>query len=157
MKPENDFPFAKRRKTADNANNSVEIDIPSTAIESAVACYVCELPDIPGKFLAHKAASFGVPHGPLYGQLARGIEVVGANGRIVKPEEVMEPSTPGPVIIVIDCPSESFIPGLLTSNNGGLGSWTKGMPGSEKREFIFACQTNSYSIDMRGHLNFENR
>lgn len=157
VKPENDFPFAKRRKTADNANNSVEIDIPSTAIESAVACYVCELPDIPGKFLAHKAASFGVPHGPLYGQLARGIEVVGANGRIVKPEEVMEPSTPGPVIIVIDCPSESFIPGLLTSNNGGLGSWTKGMPGSEKREFIFACQTNSYSIDMRGHLNFENR
>lgn len=125
-------PTAKRQKIGDEegANNKLAsiallqagMDIPSTAIESAAACYVCELPDIPGKFLPHKAASLGVPRGPLYGQLVKGQEVTAVNGKIVKPEDVMEAATPGPVVLVVDCPSEGFIPALADAENG-VGRW----------------------------------
>jgi len=119
-------PTAKRQKMDDSAPNTsvpqAGMDIPSTATESAAACYVCELPDIPGKFLPHKAASLGVPRGPLYGQLARGQEVTAVNGKLVRPEDVMEAATPGPVVLVVDCPSEGFIPALANAENG-VGKW----------------------------------
>lgn len=135
-------PTAKRQKTSENGrspganasagteNNATtapaaaggEMDVPSTAIESAAACYICELPDIPGKFLPQKAASLGVPRGPLYGELVKGKEVTGASGKIVRPEDVMEPSTPGPLVLIVDCPSEAFISGLVDTQNG-VGKW----------------------------------
>ena len=34
---------------------------------SAVVCYVCHAPDIPGKFDPQKALQLGIPKGPLYG------------------------------------------------------------------------------------------
>jgi ribonuclease Z len=120
-------PTAKRQKTGGEqegaaAVHQVGMDIPSTATESAAACYVCELPDIPGKFLPTKAASLGVPRGPLYGQLCKGQEVTAVNGKIVRPEDVMEAATPGPVVLVIDCPSEGFISALTDAQNG-VGKW----------------------------------
>jgi ribonuclease Z len=124
-------PSEKRQKTEHGtASHSISailaaassMDIPSTAVDSAAACYVCELPDIPGKFLPHKAASLGVPRGPLYGQLARGQEVTAVNGRVVRPEDVMEPSAPGPTIAVVDCPTAAFLQGLADTTNG-LGAW----------------------------------
>lgn len=103
----------------DSGQNHVSaMDVTSVDIESAVACYACELPDIPGKFLPQKAASLGVPRGPLYGKLTRGEEVTAVNGRTVKPEDVMEPSTPGPIVLVIDCPSEAFLPSLANEESG---------------------------------------
>ncbi|KAH7618880.1 putative tRNAse Z TRZ4, mitochondrial [Nannochloris sp. 'desiccata'] len=117
---------AKRQKIDDAAPGmslpQAGMDIPSTATESAAACYVCELPDIPGKFLPHKAASLGVPRGPLYGQLARGQEVTAVNGKLVRPEDVMEAATPGPVVLILDCPSEGFISALADAENG-VGKW----------------------------------
>ncbi|GAB4820364.1 hypothetical protein N2152v2_007410 [Parachlorella kessleri] len=89
--------------------------MPSVSVESPAACYVCELPPIPGKFLPKKAAQLGVPSGPLYGKLARGETVTTAGGKVVTPEEVMEPSTPGPVILVVDCPSQEFVEGLVSA------------------------------------------
>ena len=71
------------------------MDIASVAVESPAACYVCEMPDVPGKFLPQMAASLGVPRGPLYGKLVRGEAVTAANGQVVRPEDVMEPATPG--------------------------------------------------------------
>lgn len=129
-------PTAKRQKTSENgctspaANTETtaaapfggEMDIASTAIESAAACYICELPDIPGKFLPQKAASLGVPRGPLYGELVKGKEVTGASGKLIRPEDVMEPSTPGPLVLVVDCPSDAFIAGLVDTQNG-VGKW----------------------------------
>eukprot|EP00887_Chlorella_sp_A99_P006161 scaffold3.g6161.t1 len=92
-----------------------ELDISTVAVESPAACYVCELPEIPGKFLPQKAASLGVPRGPLYGKLVKGEEVTAANGRIVKPSDVMEPSIPGPVVLVVDCPTDAFLPCLASA------------------------------------------
>ena len=160
-----DEPAAKRHKANDNAdttttnNNGTShavaaaatdaaqaqtqgMDMPSTPIESAAACYVCELPDIPGKFLPQKAASLGVPRGPLYGRLVKGEEVVAANGKPVKPEDVMEPSTPGPVVLVVDCPSEAFIPQLVMgggSGGGGLGGWAAQHPDTKKKGML-SCE-----------------
>ena len=53
-----------------------------------VACYICELPDIVGKFDPGKAKSLGIPKGPQYGQLQRGQPVTTPAGRSVSPSEV---------------------------------------------------------------------
>jgi hypothetical protein len=37
----------------------------SAGVQSAVACYVCQLATIPGKFDTQKAAQLGVPRGPV--------------------------------------------------------------------------------------------
>ena len=53
-----------------------------------VACYVCQLPSIPGRFLPAKAAELGVARGPLWGQLKAGKPAAGTGGRMVQPHEV---------------------------------------------------------------------
>lgn len=136
-----DEPGAKRQKTGGGAPAPAAepgMDVPSTAVESAAACYVCELPDIPGKFLPQKAASLGVPRGPLYGQLVKGQEVTGANGRLVRPADVMEPSTPGPVVLVVDCPSPAFVPGLVDPATG-VGRWAADAEARDKGECGGVC------------------
>ena len=117
------------------AGAGASMDIASVAVEGPAACYICELPDVPGKFLPQKvgcltdrapqlavlpaesidgcmaawpaphtptsschlvqAAALGVPRGPLCGKLVRGEEVTAANGQVVRPQDVMEPTTPG--------------------------------------------------------------
>jgi ribonuclease Z len=134
-----DEPTAKRQKTGEDPGMALPqagMDIPSTATESPAACYVCELPDIPGKFLPQKAASLGVPRGPLYGQLCRGQEVSAVNGKIVRPEDVMEAATPGPVVLVVDCPSEGFIPALADAENG-VGKWAADAEARGKGKKLF--------------------
>jgi ribonuclease Z len=117
-------PSLKRQKVDGQEENGTSKDGETTVSlhESPVSAYICQLADIPGKFLPQKAASLGVPRGPLYGKLVKGETVQGANGRLVTPEEVMEPSTPGPTVILVDCPSEEFIPGLADTTEG-VGSW----------------------------------
>jgi hypothetical protein len=89
--------------------------------------YICRVSDTPGKFLSKKAKELGLKPGPLYGtipfdsfpfdsfptcylmvdygymwagcegKLVLGESVETAEGRIIHPSDVMEPSTPGPV------------------------------------------------------------
>ena len=51
--------------------------------------YTLEELDRPGEFNPEKAATLGVPRGPLWGQLQRGESVTAENGAIVHPEDVM--------------------------------------------------------------------
>ena len=97
--------------------------------EQPIASYVCQLPDIPGKFLPQKAASLGVPRGPLYGKLQKGESVEATNGQMVHPKDVMEPSTPGPTVMVVDCPSVGHVEGLRE----GLRGWSEE---EEKRQKV---------------------
>lgn len=53
----------------------------------------------PGKFHPEKAIMLGVPVGPLWKQLQMGKPVTLENGRVVVPEEVVEPSRPGRKIV----------------------------------------------------------
>jgi len=71
-------------------------------------------PLIPGKFDARKARQLGVPFGPLNGQLIRGETVELPDGRQVLPSDCVGPPTPGPVMLLLDCPSEAFIMPLAT-------------------------------------------
>ncbi|WP_242337629.1 MULTISPECIES: ribonuclease Z [Anaeromyxobacter] len=54
----------------------------------------------PGRFHPEKAAALGVPMGPLYGALQRGEAVTLADGRVVRPEEVVEPRRRGRAVAV---------------------------------------------------------
>jgi hypothetical protein len=60
------------------------------------------------------AAAAAAPDSPqLYGELQRGTPVTAVNGRTIQPHEVMStPTTPGPCIVVVDCPSLEYLPGL---------------------------------------------
>ena len=100
---------AKRQRSLDSSEPA---DLPSTAHHSQaegsaaqqgtaestaqrsvpdqpdVACYICQLPDIPGKFDPGKAAALGVPKGSQFGVLQRGKAVTTPQGTQVLPDQV---------------------------------------------------------------------
>lgn len=78
------------------------------------AAFVCKLCDVPGKFDAERAKELGVPPSPLYKKLRNGESVTTSEGRVVHPHEVLGPSKIGPVMIVVECPDESYIPSLVS-------------------------------------------
>ncbi len=53
----------------------------------------------PGRFDPERARELGVPEGPLFGQLQRGMTVSTADGREVKSEDVMGPSRAGRTLV----------------------------------------------------------
>nr|XP_008197361.1 PREDICTED: ribonuclease Z, mitochondrial isoform X2 [Tribolium castaneum] len=75
--------------------------------------YICQLQPRPGALLLDKCVSFGVPPGPLLGQLKSGHDVTLVNGKVVKASDVCEPDDPGPVFIVLECPSEEYLDSLI--------------------------------------------
>ncbi len=79
------------------------------------ACYVCQLSEIKGKFLPEKARALGVPAGPEFSKLVDGACVGGSNGRVVHPHEVMEPSMPGPIVLIVDCPDRHYFSALFSA------------------------------------------
>ncbi len=54
----------------------------------------------PGRFHPDRAAALGVPKGPLFGALQHGREVTLPDGRVVRPEDVVEPPRRGRVLAV---------------------------------------------------------
>ncbi|XP_030969986.1 tRNAse Z TRZ4, mitochondrial-like isoform X2 [Quercus lobata] len=76
--------------------------------------YVCELPEIKGKFDPAKAVSLGLKPGPKYRELQLGNSVKSDRQNItVHPSDVMGPSVPGPIVLLVDCPTESHLQELL--------------------------------------------
>jgi len=65
----------------------------------------------PGRFNPKRAASLGVPKGPLWSRLQRGFDVKLSDGRIVKPEDVLGPQRPGRKIVYVGDtkPSEEIV------------------------------------------------
>ncbi|KAL6144661.1 hypothetical protein ACLB2K_055352 [Fragaria x ananassa] len=77
--------------------------------------YVCELPEIKGKFDPVKAKALDVRPGPKYHELQLGNSVTSDNKNImVHPSDVMGPSVPGPIVLLVDCPTESHFQELLS-------------------------------------------
>ncbi|PHT32231.1 hypothetical protein CQW23_28568 [Capsicum baccatum] len=77
--------------------------------------YICELPEIKGKFHRDKAVALGVEPGPKYYQLQSGNSVESGHQNItVHPCDVMEPSVPGPIVLLVDCPTLSHLEELLS-------------------------------------------
>ncbi|KAF2301178.1 hypothetical protein GH714_020667 [Hevea brasiliensis] len=78
--------------------------------------YLCELPDIVGKFDPEKAKALGLKPGPKYRELQSGKSVKSDHQNIVvgSSSDVMGPSIPGPIVFLVDCPTESHMQELLS-------------------------------------------
>ncbi|KAG8379983.1 hypothetical protein BUALT_Bualt07G0146400 [Buddleja alternifolia] len=77
--------------------------------------YICELPEIKGKFDPTKAAALGLRPGPKYRELQLGNSVKSDRQDImVHPSDVMGPSVPGPIVLLVDCPTSSHLQELLS-------------------------------------------
>lgn len=82
---------------------------------STAISYICQLAPLPGKFFPKKAIELGVPKGPLFGELQSGKTVTLQDGRQIHPEQVMEASQTGPVFMIIECPTVSYISSLVAN------------------------------------------
>ncbi|KAL6460709.1 hypothetical protein MHYP_G00306750 [Metynnis hypsauchen] len=91
----------------------------TTRDPSLVVAYVCKLHPKKGNFLVQEAKELGLPVGtaaigPIIAALKDGKSVT-YEGKEIQPEEVCTPTDPGPVFLVIDCPSVQFIQPLCTN------------------------------------------
>lgn len=77
-------------------------------------CYICEFADLPGHFIREKAEKLGVTQ-EWFNELAIGHPVVTDQGRKVEPFEVLSPTTPGQVFMIVDCPSTEIRDELVQS------------------------------------------
>ncbi|XP_027342584.1 tRNAse Z TRZ4, mitochondrial isoform X2 [Abrus precatorius] len=78
--------------------------------------YVCELPEIKGKFDPEKAKALGLKPGPKYRELQLGNSVKSdCQNIMVHPIDVLGPSVPGPIVLLVDCPTESHLETLLSA------------------------------------------
>uniref|UniRef100_A0A2N9IXI7 ribonuclease Z n=1 Tax=Fagus sylvatica TaxID=28930 RepID=A0A2N9IXI7_FAGSY len=76
--------------------------------------YVCELPEIKGKFDPAKAMALGLKPGPKYRELQLGNPVKSDHQNImVHPSDVMGPSVPGPIVLLVDCPNGISFAGVV--------------------------------------------
>ncbi|KAJ8756216.1 hypothetical protein K2173_024763 [Erythroxylum novogranatense] len=80
--------------------------------------YVCELPEIMGRFDPEKAKALGLKPGPKYSELQCGKSVKSDHQDImVQPSDVMDPSIPGPIVLLVDCPTEFHALELLSTHS----------------------------------------
>ncbi|KAK2971154.1 hypothetical protein RJ640_008578 [Escallonia rubra] len=80
--------------------------------------YIVELPEIKGKFDPKKAAALGLRPGPKYRDLQLGNPVMSDRQSImVHPSDVLGPSIPGPVVLLVDCPTVSHMQELLSTKS----------------------------------------
>lgn len=117
-----------------NARRDMEIDT-AFGMHCDAVSYICRLKDFPGKFNPQKAAELGVKKGRMYGMLQKGLTVTLDDGTQVRSDQVMSPAMPGPVVLIIACPSKHHIGSLTASSslrpsNLGIVPATPSMPTS---------------------------
>ncbi|XP_021620709.1 tRNAse Z TRZ4, mitochondrial isoform X4 [Manihot esculenta] len=97
--------------------------------------YVCELHEILGKFDKEKADALGLKERKKYGLLQKG-ECVKSDclDIMVHPSDVMDPPIPGPVVFIVDCPTNSHAKELLSIQtlNGYYPDFVGNSPKSSK-------------------------
>ncbi|XP_060521936.1 ribonuclease Z, mitochondrial isoform X2 [Cylas formicarius] len=80
-----------------------------------VMSYICQLQARPGALNLDACVRKGVPPGPLLGRLKNGEDIVLANGTVVASSQVREPDDPGPVFLVVDCPSVDYLDNFVNN------------------------------------------
>lgn len=66
-----------------------------------------------GRFKPEEAVRLGVPKGPLFGRLAMGETVILQDGTHITPEQVLEKQRHFPKILVLDIPSDFYLPRFM--------------------------------------------
>ncbi|KAK6099742.1 hypothetical protein MT418_001130 [Batrachochytrium dendrobatidis] len=87
--------------------------LPSTADDAVSLCYICQGPEIAGTLDPVLAMKLGVKRGPDMGKLKSGQTVLSINGVPISPDQCVTPRRPGPVFLILDCPSKSYIASLI--------------------------------------------
>lgn len=111
------------------------LPLPSDADVETQMVYICQAPDVRGKFDVAKATALGVPNGPLRGKLTRGesIEVSDPNveggTRVVRPEDCLIGGGKGGTLVIVNC-TEKTLQALLDCE--ALHQWQKKTPAGEK-------------------------
>ncbi|KAK9352406.1 beta-lactamase-like protein [Lipomyces doorenjongii] len=72
-------------------------------------CYIIQPHPTPGRLNVVQAQLLGVPPGPAFGQLRKGLPFITASGTVVTPEMVIEPAEQAEGVIVLDLPTHAFI------------------------------------------------
>ncbi|XP_077387185.1 zinc phosphodiesterase ELAC protein 2 [Festucalex cinctus] len=88
---------------------------------SLVVAFICKLHPRKGNFLVVKAKELGLPVGtaaigPLIAALKGGKSIT-YDGKEIRPEQVCTPTDPGPVFIIVECPSQEFVTPLCDSQS----------------------------------------
>ncbi|XP_028268720.1 zinc phosphodiesterase ELAC protein 2 isoform X2 [Parambassis ranga] len=101
-----------------NRDDAAERQMPARATSLLVA-FVCKLHPKKGNFLVSQAKELGLPVGtaaigPLIAALKNGNSIT-YEGKEIRPEQVCTPTDPGPVFIVVECPSEEFVEAVCSN------------------------------------------
>ncbi|XP_054463315.1 zinc phosphodiesterase ELAC protein 2 [Anoplopoma fimbria] len=91
----------------------------ATRDNSLAVSFICKLHPKKGNFLVAQAKVLGLPVGtaaigPFIAALKSGKSVT-YEGKEIRPEQVCTPTDPGPVFIIVECPSEEFVEALCTN------------------------------------------
>ncbi|XP_050298698.1 ribonuclease Z, mitochondrial isoform X2 [Anthonomus grandis grandis] len=104
-----------KRTIPENIESITQSLLKETKEKNVSMCYVCRLQPRPGALSLDKCVKSGVRPGPILGRLKNGEDVTLPNGTVVKSKDVCEPDDPGPIFIVVDCPSPDYIQSLATN------------------------------------------
>ncbi|CAH0564098.1 unnamed protein product [Brassicogethes aeneus] len=104
-----------RNHSANNISQISEDILAETKEKGTSMCYICRLQPRPGALNLDKCVKMGVPPGPLLGRLKAGHEVLLPNGNKVTTQDVCEPDDPGPLFLVVDCPTVEYLDSMVES------------------------------------------
>nr|CAD7587435.1 unnamed protein product [Timema genevievae] len=110
----NAVPDKKRHRSNSNTcSGTLSAPDPEARVTESVMCYVCQLKPRAGALCLERCVERGVPAGPLLGRLKSGEDVELPDGTLVMSVDVCLPDDPGPVFIVVDCPSVDYLDRLV--------------------------------------------
>lgn len=119
-----------------------------------VMAFVCECKPRPGALNVQKCVKLGVPKGPLLGTLKNGESVTLANGTVINPEDVRDPDDPGPIFLVIDCPTLGHLKSLI--ENERFVEYLKSNLEATEREDLVLHFSSAEIIDTDDYRRFIN-
>ena len=83
--------------------------LPPTKPSTVALSYIIRTHPQRGKFLPEKAIALKVPEGSLFRDLASGKRITLADGKIIKPEDVLGSGNPGGGLVVAELPTDLYV------------------------------------------------
>ncbi|XP_033106695.1 zinc phosphodiesterase ELAC protein 2-like isoform X2 [Anneissia japonica] len=111
----------------------------SSSLANLTVAYICKVHKRPRSLIVKKALALGLPPGPKYTDLKRGLSVKTDAGVEIHPDDVLGPDVPSYPFIVLQCPSVEFLDSLC--NNKDLQSCQAGNGENSSRLIIHITPT----------------
>lgn len=88
-----------------------------TLNHNLTTCYEIKCNPVRGKFKLDEAVKLNIPFGPIRGKLTKGESVTLEDGTVVHPHQVMDPDQLFSTILIIDIPSNDYLPKMISYFN----------------------------------------